>query len=392
MTHEIGNRTYIVADVEPARRRRRAHARGGRRRSGCSAFLALLPFYGRLEETGRVWWLWTCLAGFGLGLFGLEYCRRRRNRRRAGKRSRSSPGGDRSERARCRPASACRRPARAAAPACCFLQLHLGVGAAAVVERHDPAVVVGVAVGADAEHLRQRAGQPDQEAAGRAGRRAPTGRAASRGRRRRRTTAAAASSRPSSESVRTRPRPRSAATWRICALSSASSGSSPKEYVGTRRGSSSSTGSRSPGRQVAGLDPLAVGHPLGRHDRVVAGDQHDLVDGDLLLARRPGDGDRPAPAAVAGAGAGEVVGDHALALGLVAEVVADVGRADLLERGRRGRRRRHPPAVASGLVRAAVITCAIVSHPPPVSSCRGRNPDLSGGLAARLHAPGRMAA
>jgi len=28
-----------------------------------------------------VWWLWTCLAGFGLGLFGLEYCRRRRRAR-----------------------------------------------------------------------------------------------------------------------------------------------------------------------------------------------------------------------------------------------------------------------------------------------------------------------
>ncbi|HEX5086363.1 MAG TPA: DUF2530 domain-containing protein, partial [Nocardioides sp.] len=42
-------------------------------------FLALLPFYSRLEDAGRTWWLWTCLAGFGLGLFGLEYCRRRRH-------------------------------------------------------------------------------------------------------------------------------------------------------------------------------------------------------------------------------------------------------------------------------------------------------------------------
>ena len=45
------------------------------------AFIALLPFYGTLQDTGRTWWLWTCLAGFGLGLFGLEYCRRRRNAR-----------------------------------------------------------------------------------------------------------------------------------------------------------------------------------------------------------------------------------------------------------------------------------------------------------------------
>lgn len=42
------------------------------------AFLGLLPFYGMLADSGRLWWLWTCLTGFALGLFGLEYCRRRR--------------------------------------------------------------------------------------------------------------------------------------------------------------------------------------------------------------------------------------------------------------------------------------------------------------------------
>ena len=50
---------------------------------GCSAFVALLPFYGRLAGRRSTWWLWTCLAGFGLGLFGLEYCRRRRRAREA---------------------------------------------------------------------------------------------------------------------------------------------------------------------------------------------------------------------------------------------------------------------------------------------------------------------
>ena len=80
--HEIGNRTYIVADVAPL------DVDGVRTvEVGVAiwfvAFLGLLPFYGRLSDAGRVWWMWTCLAGFGLGLFGLEYCRRRR-RARAG--------------------------------------------------------------------------------------------------------------------------------------------------------------------------------------------------------------------------------------------------------------------------------------------------------------------
>lgn len=48
------------------------------------AFAALLPFYSTLQEHGRGWWLWTCLAGFGLGVLGLEYCRRRRNRSSTG--------------------------------------------------------------------------------------------------------------------------------------------------------------------------------------------------------------------------------------------------------------------------------------------------------------------
>ena len=83
-THEIGSRTYMVADVEPL------DVDGVRTLEvgvalWALAFIGLLPFYPRLEDSGRVWWLWTCLAGLGLGLFGLEYCRRRRNRRREGK-------------------------------------------------------------------------------------------------------------------------------------------------------------------------------------------------------------------------------------------------------------------------------------------------------------------
>ena len=80
MQHEIGNRTYIVAQVDPL------DVDGIRTvRVGAGlwlvGFLVLLPFYGRLEESGRGWWLWTCLAGFGLGLFGWEYCRRRKRTR-----------------------------------------------------------------------------------------------------------------------------------------------------------------------------------------------------------------------------------------------------------------------------------------------------------------------
>ncbi|MEP9382689.1 DUF2530 domain-containing protein [Nocardioides cheoyonin] len=45
------------------------------------AFVALLPFYGRLDENGHGWLLWTCLAGVGLGALGVEWCRRLRARR-----------------------------------------------------------------------------------------------------------------------------------------------------------------------------------------------------------------------------------------------------------------------------------------------------------------------
>lgn len=43
------------------------------------AFVVLALRQGQLNDAGRGWWLWTCLAGVGLGLLGLEYCRRRRD-------------------------------------------------------------------------------------------------------------------------------------------------------------------------------------------------------------------------------------------------------------------------------------------------------------------------
>jgi hypothetical protein len=30
-----------------------------------------------MRSTDRLWWLWTCLAGLGLGVFGFVYCTRR---------------------------------------------------------------------------------------------------------------------------------------------------------------------------------------------------------------------------------------------------------------------------------------------------------------------------
>lgn len=82
VTHEIGDQTYVVADVDPL------DVDGTRTVAVGSllfllAFVVQLPFRDRLEDAGRGWWLWTCLAGFGLGVLGWDYCRRRRNRRQA---------------------------------------------------------------------------------------------------------------------------------------------------------------------------------------------------------------------------------------------------------------------------------------------------------------------
>lgn len=86
--HEIGRRTYLIAPVEPL------DVDGVRTVQVGTAlfllgFLGLLPFYGRLEESGRTWLLWMCLAGVGLGLLGVEYCKRRRRFRA----ERESTGG-----------------------------------------------------------------------------------------------------------------------------------------------------------------------------------------------------------------------------------------------------------------------------------------------------------
>lgn len=82
VVHEIGNRKYLVADVEPLDVDGIRTVQVGTALWGL-AFLLLLPFSGSLEDDGRLWWLWTCVAGFGLGLLGIDSCRRRKNRREA---------------------------------------------------------------------------------------------------------------------------------------------------------------------------------------------------------------------------------------------------------------------------------------------------------------------
>lgn len=41
------------------------------------ALLGLLPFWSRLDDAGRLWWIPACACGFALGLIGLVYTRRR---------------------------------------------------------------------------------------------------------------------------------------------------------------------------------------------------------------------------------------------------------------------------------------------------------------------------
>ncbi|GAA3101037.1 DUF2530 domain-containing protein [Streptomyces rectiviolaceus] len=40
-------------------------------------FLVQLPFYGWFDDRDATWWVWTCLAGAGLGLIGIWYVRGR---------------------------------------------------------------------------------------------------------------------------------------------------------------------------------------------------------------------------------------------------------------------------------------------------------------------------
>lgn len=88
---DIGKKTHKVAEVEPMDVDGVRTMTVGTILWGVLA-IALLPFLGNLESSGRTWWMWTAVAGFGLGLIGLEYCRRRKNalRMQPGKRRRAA--------------------------------------------------------------------------------------------------------------------------------------------------------------------------------------------------------------------------------------------------------------------------------------------------------------
>ena len=59
------------------------------------AFVLMLPFYTQLAHADRLWWLWTCLAGFGLGMYALEMARWRRKRELSPKSSSTGKGSKR---------------------------------------------------------------------------------------------------------------------------------------------------------------------------------------------------------------------------------------------------------------------------------------------------------
>lgn len=75
---EFGKTTHRVAAVEPMDVDGVRTMTVGTIGWGVMA-LALLPFWGNLQEQGRTWWLWTAFAGLGLGLIGIEFCKRRRD-------------------------------------------------------------------------------------------------------------------------------------------------------------------------------------------------------------------------------------------------------------------------------------------------------------------------
>ena len=81
--HEIGKRKYVVAPVSPLDLDGVRTMLAGTVLWGL-ALVMLLPFTQTLKADGNLWWLYTCGAGFGLGVLGWDVCRRRQRKRRIG--------------------------------------------------------------------------------------------------------------------------------------------------------------------------------------------------------------------------------------------------------------------------------------------------------------------
>jgi hypothetical protein len=56
------------------------------------AWAVLLVLHGRLEDHDREWWIWTCVAGLFLGLWGYLLVRKRIEARKAGRGEDPAPG------------------------------------------------------------------------------------------------------------------------------------------------------------------------------------------------------------------------------------------------------------------------------------------------------------
>ena len=105
------------------------------------------------------------------------------------------------------------------------------------------------------------------------------------------------------DSTRSRPSPISRAT-------SSTAASSDCDVARHEPGVVLGSGQQVADAEVAGAHALVPRHPAGRDQRVRAGQQHDLADGDRTLRRRGGERHRPAPPAVAALVGREVVGER----------------------------------------------------------------------------------
>ncbi len=73
----LGKREHAVAEVRPLDVSGLRTVTVGTVLFLVAGLVLVLFFREWMEDTDREWWLWTCVAGFGLGIFGYDHCRRR---------------------------------------------------------------------------------------------------------------------------------------------------------------------------------------------------------------------------------------------------------------------------------------------------------------------------